>query len=149
MSSQTIYLRNADAVARASARTPRATPAPKEKSESRPASSPQAPMEPTVSDGHIPEPPESQPFASADWARIRKLPYDEQVSALRALLLKHVDTLSNDQADSACLILQIIPRDNVFDRSIKPRQKLLDYVHQVSTVNDLMDIEKAINNPRG
>jgi hypothetical protein len=107
-------------------------------------------MEATVSDEHPPEPaPESQPFADADWVRIRKLPYAEQVAALQGLLLKHINALSNDQADTACLILQIIPRESVFDHSIKPRQKLLDYVHQLNTVDSLIDIEKAINNPKG
>ena len=99
---------------------------------------------------HTPEPPpEVEPFADADWDRIRKLPYDEQVSTLQGLLLTHINILSNDRADSACLILQIIPREGVFDRSIKPRQKLLDYVHQVNTVDGLIDIEKAINSPKG
>ena len=152
-SSQTFYLRNADAIARAAARTPRGAPVsktPATASEPPPANSPKPGIEAAVPDEHPPEPvAEIQPFADADWAHIRKLPYAEQVSTLQGLLLKHVHTLSNDQADSACLILQIIPRESVFDRSVKPRQKLLDYVRQVNTVNDLMDIEKAINNPKG
>ncbi len=68
---------------------------------------------------------------------------------MQARLLKRISTLSNDQADSACLILQIIPRENVFDRGINPRAKLLDYTRLVNTVNDLIDIEKAIDNPMG
>jgi hypothetical protein len=92
---------------------------------------------------------ENQSFTSAEWARIQNLPYAEQVSTLQSLLLKRINTLSNDQTDSACLILQIIPSESVFDQSIKPRQKLLDYVRQLNTVDGLMDIEKAINYPRG
>jgi hypothetical protein len=153
MNSQTFYLRNAAALARASARDPRRTPFPRTPttaSKPPPASSPHPGIEAMAPNEHTPEPaPEVQPFADADWDRIRKLPYDEQVSTLQDHLLKHINILSNDRADSACLILQIIPRESVFDRSIKPRRKLLDYVQQVKTVDGLIDIENAINSPKG
>jgi len=156
MSSHTLYLRNADAEARAWARAPRGTPVPKPVPKSPAGVPSQISMEATPA----PEAPRSgidqlseEQARSIDrllhGAHGTEKPHAEEFSTMQARLLKRISTLSNDQADSACLILQIIPRENVFDRGINPRAKLLDYTRLVNTVNDLIDIEKAIDNPMG
>jgi hypothetical protein len=96
--SRTFYLRNADAA-----------------SKPQPTASPQASKNAMASPEPEPEPRIAPPPPSiADTAEFQTLPYEEQLSKLRAELLNRIHTLSNSQADAACLILQIIPRESVF-----------------------------------
>jgi hypothetical protein len=156
MSSQTFYLRNADAAAKASARDPGGAYLPKPASKpslavpSQPgAEATPSPIDHNSATDHF----SSEQARAVDeilrGARANEKADVESFATLQTRLLKRINTLSNYQADSACLILQIIPRERVFDRSIDPRAKLLNYAHQVNSIGDLHDIENAINNPKG
>ncbi len=63
-------------------------------------------------------------------------------------MLDRIEGLSNDDADAVCLSLELIPHEQIFDRSIKPREVLLRYTRRMSTREEFESIERAINNLR-
>lgn len=52
-----------------------------------------------------------------------------------------------DDADAICLILRLIPRDEVFDR-INPKKRLIRYISNAVTEEELSSIDYAIAHPR-
>ena len=66
----------------------------------------------------------------------------------QAQLLNRIEGLSHDDADAVCLSLELIPREQIFDRSIKPKEVLLRYTRRMSTREEFESIERAINNLR-
>ncbi|MEP6667746.1 MAG: hypothetical protein ABJF10_01250 [Chthoniobacter sp.] len=73
---------------------------------------------------------------------------DEPLPARRAQLLRRVEDLSNEEADSICLTMQLIPREQVFDHGIRPKKILLRYTNQASSVAELDFLERTLNDPR-
>jgi hypothetical protein len=63
-------------------------------------------------------------------------------------LLGRVEELTNDEADAVCLDLELIPREQILDRRLKPKAILLRYTSQVNSPAQLDSIGRAINNVR-
>lgn len=66
----------------------------------------------------------------------------------QAQLLDRIEGLSHDEADSVCLTLGLIPREQIFDRGIKPKEVLLRYTRRMTTREELDPIDRALNDPR-
>lgn len=73
---------------------------------------------------------------------------DDHLRARRAQLLRRVEDLSNVEADAVCLTMQLIPREQVFDRSIEPRKILLHYTSQATSAAELDFLERVLNDSR-
>jgi hypothetical protein len=52
-----------------------------------------------------------------------------------------------DDADVVCLNLRLIPRDEIFDR-INPKKRLIRYISNVTSEEELSSIDYAIAHPR-
>ena len=73
---------------------------------------------------------------------------DEAVLARQAEVLNRIDQLSNEEANTVCLNLELIPREQILDRSVQPKNVLRGYTKQAKALDVLEEIEKAINDPR-
>ena len=133
--SPTVYLRSADAFVERGDSAPR----PRRSARSR------ATPSPTVARSSTPP----VTVHSGVMARgVPPAPYDERVRKLRAEVMGRAEALSNDESDAVCLSLGLIPREQVFDHSVKPKKVLLHYVGEVNTEAELESIESAINELR-
>lgn len=65
----------------------------------------------------------------------------------RAQLVSGAEALAMDDADSVCLRLQLIPRDEVFDR-VNAKRRLVRYISNATTEEELSTIAYAIEHPR-
>ena len=65
----------------------------------------------------------------------------------RAQLVSRADALAMDDADSVCLRLQLIPRDEVFDR-VNAKRRLVRYISNATTEEELSTVAYAIDHPR-
>lgn len=73
---------------------------------------------------------------------------DDHLRARRAQLLKRVEDLSDEDADSVCLSMQLVPREQIFDRSVKPRKILVHYTSQAASEAELDFLERVLNDRR-
>jgi len=140
--SGTVYLRSGDALlARSQEPTAKAQ---KPRPAVKPASTEPAPSEPAPPAGR-----DSSVAAKVNASAFgRTKSVDEALSARRAQLLKRVEDLSNDDADSVCLTMQLIPREQVFDHGVKPKKLLIRYTNQASSAAELDFLEHSLNDPR-
>jgi hypothetical protein len=151
--SQTYYLRGRDSDTEAAPSVRKSHPSSAVKSARTPPPSSQASLVGSTASPDSGDPgqhPADSPEPSGEMIYERVTgTYSEQFAELQKRLIKRINEMPNDKADSTCLILQIIPREQVFDRSVNARAKLLNYVRIVNSLDDLRDIEKAMNGPRG
>ncbi|MDR3406811.1 MAG: hypothetical protein P4L99_30280 [Chthoniobacter sp.] len=73
---------------------------------------------------------------------------DESLSARRGQFLRRIEDLSNDEADSVCLTMQLIPREEVFDHGEKPKKLLVRYIKQASSQSELDFLERTLGDLR-
>jgi hypothetical protein len=73
---------------------------------------------------------------------------NDPFSTRRSQLQKRIEDLTNEEADSVCLIMELIPREQIFDRSIKPKQILLRYINRANSEAELDSLEHVLNEPR-
>jgi len=66
----------------------------------------------------------------------------------QAQLLDRIEDLSHEDADAVCLSLELIPREQIFDRGLKPKEVLRRYTRRMSTREEFESIERALNNLR-
>jgi hypothetical protein len=66
------------------------------------------------------------------------------VAERKTELLQSVEVLSRDEADRVCLALELIPREDIFNRSIDPKKVLHEYTAQVSSDGECTTIERAL-----
>ena len=71
----------------------------------------------------------------------------EPLRSRRAQLVSRAEALALDDADSVCLRLQLIPRDEVFDR-VNVKRRLVRYISNATTEEELSSIAYAIDHPR-
>jgi hypothetical protein len=71
----------------------------------------------------------------------------DPLHARRAQLVSRAEALAMEDADAVCLILRLIPRDEVFDR-INPKKRLIRYISNAVTEEELSSIDYAIAHPR-
>lgn len=65
----------------------------------------------------------------------------------RAAVQQRISMLDKDESDAVCLRLELISREQVFDRDLQPRRLLLRRAAEVTRA-ELEDIERAINELR-
>ena len=82
------------------------------------------------------QPEENHPAQTSDPLRSR-----------RAQLVSRAEALPMDDADIVCLNLRLIPRDEIFDR-INPKKRLIRYISNATTEEELSSIDYAIAHPR-
>ena len=127
--SQTLYLASADSYLPPTDSHSRHTPAPIKKVSTTGGSTPTPAPSPRLPTHTVPM-------------------IEEPLLQRRSHLLGWIEQLSNDEADAVCLTLELIPREQVFDRHVNPRKLLLHHTSQVTTAAELDSIEQAINELR-
>jgi hypothetical protein len=73
---------------------------------------------------------------------------NDPLRARRAELARRVEDLPNDEADRACLTMGLIPREQIFDRGIRPKKVLRQYIEQSGSTAELDDLERTLNESR-
>jgi hypothetical protein len=58
-----------------------------------------------------------------------------------------VNDLSNEEADTVCLSMQLLERDEIFDPTVRPKRMLFRYI-KFSSAEDLNFLEDTLNQPR-
>ena len=71
----------------------------------------------------------------------------DPLQSRRAQLVSRAEALTTDDADAVCLNLRLISRDEMFDR-INPKKRLIRYISNATTEEELSSIEYAIAHPR-
>jgi hypothetical protein len=98
-----------------------------------------------------PSPRAKAPASSDHGAANRPVPaatLSDPLRSRRTQLLKRVEDLSNDAADSVCLTMQLVPREQIFDRCVRPRDILLRYTNRASPAAELDFLERVLNDSR-
>jgi hypothetical protein len=72
----------------------------------------------------------------------------DPLRARRAELARRVEDLANDEADRVCLTMELIPREQIFDRSVRPKKVLLRYINEATSSANLDDFERTLDEPR-
>ena len=94
-----------------------------------------APVAPVTSHPASPEPVDanSTPEAIHAWRRQDK---DE--------ILQRVENLTNAEVEHLCFVLQLIPRDEVFDK-INVKGRLKRHINEIRTAEEFADVETAFH----
>jgi len=73
---------------------------------------------------------------------------DDRLRARRDAVVERIENLSTEDADAVCLRLELVPRERIFDRSVRPRKVLLRHAGQITSPDALESIERALNDLR-
>lgn len=68
--------------------------------------------------------------------------------AKRADLEARIGGLSRDECDSVVLRLELVPREDIFDRSIDPKALLFRYTRHATSREELEYIERTLDDRR-